>query len=125
MKKKKSGPSETEIQNSILSYIERRSDVWAWRNNNTPTYDPIRKCFRKMPKWTPKGVPDIIGIHKSGRIILLEVKTPTGKVSKDQKAFLDRARALGAITAVVRSPEDTEIVLDAAGIELPDEQNCL
>jgi len=105
---------ETEIQNSILQYLSRRTDVWCWRNNNTPTYDPIRKCFRKMPKWTPKGVPDIVGIHHTGRAVFMEVKTKTGKISKDQAAFLEKAKALGAIAGVVRSVEDAADLLALA-----------
>lgn len=40
--------------------------------------------FRKLPRGCKKGIPDIFIISK-GRTIAMEVKTPTGKQSKEQK----------------------------------------
>ena len=44
-------------------------------------------------------------------MLCLEVKSKTGRVSPDQKAFLDKMKEMGAITGVVRSWLDVVGVL--------------
>jgi hypothetical protein len=55
----------------------------------------------------PPGFSDIAG-HRAGdaRAFYLEVKTPTGRVSPQQLAFIAAMQKRGAIAAVVRSVED-------------------
>ena len=54
----------------------------------------------------PKGFSDLIAV-KEGRIYFLEVKTPTGKASKEQLNFLAVMRdRYGCVTAIVRSVDD-------------------
>jgi penicillin-binding protein-related factor A (putative recombinase) len=60
-----------------------------------------------------RGVADILGIW-NGRPLAIEVKTPTGKVSPHQKAFLDEWRKAGGIGFVARSWEDCVKELDKA-----------
>jgi len=57
------------------------------------------------PMSNPKGVSDIIGIYK-GRFLAIEVKTPKGKVTEAQRAFIDRVNKEGGIAFVARSVED-------------------
>lgn len=78
----------------------------------------------KLPHWKnwggpmgERGVPDIIGCIPGGKMLLIEVKTPTGVLSPEQGAFLDRFRAAGALAFVARSPEDVVAELAAAGYE--------
>jgi hypothetical protein len=75
--------------------------------NNTPIYDAGRKAFRAMPKYTPKGIADIIVVHV-GRPYFLEVKRPGAYQSADQKAFQESVERAGATYSVVRSIEDVE-----------------
>lgn len=58
------------------------------------------------------GSPDIIGIHE-GKFVAMEVKTGGGRVTKQQKRFLDTIERIGggAIAGVVRSLEDTDKLL--------------
>ena len=60
----------------------------------------------------PPGFSDIAG-HRAGdaRAFYLEVKTPTGRASPQQVAFIAAMRARGAIAAVVRSVEDAREIL--------------
>jgi hypothetical protein len=44
--------------------------------------------------------------HWSGRLTLLEVKTPKGKLTRDQLRELDRCHADGVPVAVVRTVSD-------------------
>ncbi len=54
-----------------------------------------------------KGGSDIIGIHKpTGKFIAIEVKTPTGRVSKEQTNFINAIRNAGGISGVARSAQD-------------------
>lgn len=67
---------------------------------------------------SPKGVPDIIGcLPPSGTMLLIEVKTPTGKVSPEQEEFLARYKAGGAVVMIARDPRDVLTVLRAYGFE--------
>lgn len=55
----------------------------------------------------PKGYSDLNGHRKSdGRAIYIEVKTKSGKVSDDQKNFIKKMKATGAIAGICRSVED-------------------
>ena len=63
-----------------------------------------------------KGIPDIIGVIPDlGQALFIEIKTPTGKVSDDQAAFLERYKAAGALAFVARSVEDVIKTLAGAG----------
>lgn len=79
---------EIEIQHTICEYLERKKHFFS-RINNTPIYDPKRKVFRKMPKWTLKGFPDIMVLW-NGFPVFLEIKNDKGRQSPEQKEFQRR-----------------------------------
>jgi len=54
-----------------------------------------------------KGVPDRIA-HFKGRVVYLEIKTPTGKLSEHQLAFQQQCLEDGIDYWVIRSIEDLE-----------------
>lgn len=56
------------------------------------------------------GMPDVLGQLPGGRLLAIEVKRPSGKVTDDQAAFIERANYGGALAFVARSVSD---VLDA------------
>lgn len=93
-----------EIQSAICEYLTLRRHFF-YRSNNTPVYDPTRKTFRSLPKYTPKGLPDITLI-KDGRYVGLEVKTPKGTVSEDQRALWNAIVLAGGEYHIVRSVDD-------------------
>ena len=63
----------------------------------------------------PNGFSDLCGVQKSdGRAVFIEVKTPRGRVSENQKNFLKQMQQYGAIAGVCRSETDAFILL---GIE--------
>lgn len=102
--------TESEIQNTICEYLERKGHFF-WRSNNTPVYDPKTKRYRRMPKYGRKGVPDIIVIW-NGYFVGLEVKKPKTATSsktyqdKDQKKFESECKEAGGEYYVVRSIEN-------------------
>ena len=62
-----------------------------------------------------KGSSDLIGILKpSGRLVSLEVKTESGRVSPEQELWLAMIRRFGGFAAVVRSVDDALAALDRA-----------
>ena len=52
------------------------------------------------------GCPDILGQLVDGRLLAIEVKSPSGTVSKDQAAFLQQATKHGALALVARSVDE-------------------
>ncbi len=68
---------EKDIQREICDYLFSKG-VFFWRSNNVPVFAMSGSGFRRfhsMPKYAPKGLPDIICLVK-GRFIGLEVKRP-------------------------------------------------
>lgn len=97
---------ESEAQRAICDYLALKG-YFFWRNNNVPIFDPTRKTFRAMPKYTMKGIPDII-IIKDSKFIGLEVKSDTGKLSPEQRKFGVDCTLHGGTYALVRSIDDVQ-----------------
>lgn len=104
---------EKEIQNSILDFLEHwiiktEKKGFFWTNNNIGVFDPIKKIYRKnQSRHSLKGVSDIIGIV-DGRFIAIEVKNRTGKLSPEQRQFINKINVSGGLAFVARSIEDVE-----------------
>lgn len=96
------GKAETEIQNAIRVAL---SEIGIVRRNNVGTFI------------TPYGAPIAIGVPgesdltlfcHGGRTIFIEVKTPTGRQSKQQKRFQAAVERLGFEYIIMRSVKDAE-----------------
>jgi hypothetical protein len=83
-----------------------------WINASTGIYDPSRGIFRanKSP-FQIKGVADILGMLSNGRFLAIEVKSKKGRLSPEQKIFLEEINAGGGIGILARSVEDVECAL--------------
>jgi hypothetical protein len=68
---------ESDIQRAICDYLALRK-VFFFRCNNQPIFDPARKTFRALPKYTMKGISDIIAL-KDGCAFFIEVKAEKGR----------------------------------------------
>jgi len=91
----------------------------AWRNN-------IAK-IKVRGRWINYGIPgpggsDLIGLHsmtiqphhvgkRVAVFMAIEVKSPTGKPSPDQLAFIDFLTAMGAIAGVARSADEALAII--------------
>lgn len=105
---------ESDIQSGIIDYLqilENQGKLFFQRTNNNPVYDPIGKKFRSLAKGQKKGFPDIL-VLKSGRCIGLEVKTSTGKQSKEQKEIQKHFEKQVFEYYVVRSIEDVKKIIE-------------
>lgn len=64
-----------------------------------------------------RGFSDLLVISE-GRVMFLEVKSPTGRLEPSQERFRDLVQAQGLPWALVRSPEDAVAALQDAGFRL-------
>jgi hypothetical protein len=103
---------ENQIELAICHFL-RISGHCFWKQPSRGYFDVKRKAFRRDSNpYVGRGVPDIIVIFH-GLFVGLEVKSPTGKQSDDQKEFERKITRAGGFYHVVRSVEDVQIVLNA------------
>jgi len=116
---------ETILQNKIIRAIGTRSDVRIWRSH--PGGATVQGRFIRF------GIPgqaDLTGIlpvvqvlvcpHCDGQLstpplgvrLEIEVKTESGRLSKDQQAFQGMVERFGGIYVVARSAEDVIRVIE-------------
>jgi penicillin-binding protein-related factor A (putative recombinase) len=99
--------TEKQIQDSIMRYLALnfRSTGFFWVNKTQGTFDPVKKVFRSGT--TYKGISDILGILY-GKFIAIEVKSATGRLRPEQKAFLEKINRMGGIAFEARSIDDVD-----------------
>jgi hypothetical protein len=95
-----------------------RGDVRLFRNN-------VGVCIRdgaRIPFGLAVGSPDLIGWRRTvitpdmvGQTVAvavgIEVKTQTGRVRPEQRAFLEHMQAFGALAGVARSVEEAASIV--------------
>lgn len=102
--------SEQDIKNEILEYLAHHQ-IFAWPNDSTGIYDPIKGVYRKkMSKYFIRGTSDILGIYQ-GKLLAIEVKSKTGRLSIEQQKFLRTIAQEGGIAIMARSVEEVEEAL--------------
>ena len=113
-KKKAKRVREKDIENLILKYLNILPSTFAFKVDNTGIYDEKSGSYRSR-KGSNKidGISDVLGVHH-GRFLAIEVKTKTGKTSKDQQLFLDRIKKEGGISGVARNIDDVRRILEEA-----------
>jgi hypothetical protein len=101
--------TESAIVASICAYLEARGHFF-YRHNQiaVPIFNEGgARAFRRFPKYSRRGVPDII-LVKDGTYIGIECKTERGKISDDQTLFAQDLVDAGGKYFIVRSIEDVE-----------------
>lgn len=93
---------EAEVLKACCDYLTLKGLFW-WRNNSGATAFG-EGSGRRFVRFGARGAPDILCLlpGSGGRLLCLEVKSPTGRLSPYQKAFLDQAGKAGALCLVVR-----------------------
>lgn len=97
---------ENDIQAQILDWLSYKKGIYFWRSNNLPVFEKDRGVYRRLPKYTPRGLPDIMVVGKGGKFIAIEVKAPKKYLSKDQKAVRDSIEEAGGTYILARSIDD-------------------
>ncbi len=87
-RKRDRGALEKDIQREICDWLFSEK-YFFWRSNNLPVFSMRNDGTvkpRALPKYTPKGLPDIILLYK-GKFVALEVKRPDAKLRPEQAEF--------------------------------------
>ncbi|GHU18689.1 hypothetical protein FACS189475_04580 [Betaproteobacteria bacterium] len=114
-------PREADIQSAILQALNVHPSVaWAERMNSGAgrLMYPGGKASQFIKFGFP-GCPDVLGQLRDGRLLAIEVKRPSGKVSPEQQVFIEKASKHGAVAFVARSVSDVWEALDGARFTFP------
>ena len=107
---------ETKIQRNIMKALSQAGHT-VWRNETGRfwTGKVIHKENSSVTLMNASMIPvglcvgssDLIGIQtKTGRFFGVEVKTKTGRASKEQSTFITHVLKMGGIAGIARSPEE-------------------
>lgn len=97
--------AEMGIQKQIVDYLRLNKITVHSCPNGAHFNNPITRILMKMIGLTP-GVADLQILLPEGIGIFVEVKTPTGKQSKDQKLWQAHVKSLGFSCLIWRSLYD-------------------
>jgi len=101
---------EGRIKAGCLQYLKKRG-FFAWNNPSGAT----RIAPDRWVHFGRKGSSDIIGCLPGGRFLAIEVKAPDGRLSPEQKEFLEKIRGLGGVALLVRGWRELDAGLREAG----------
>ncbi len=108
-------PSEHQIQAAILRYLAISPRVaWAERMNTGAIKIPAANGRDRFLRFGFPGCPDILGQLTDGRLLAIEVKSPTGRASEAQAAFLALVATHGGVAILARSIDDLTPYLETA-----------
>lgn len=93
---------ETKLQDAIRAELSKAGIV---RRNNVGTFLTING--NPINIGLP-GEADLTLFQKGGKTVFVEVKTPTGRQSKQQRTFQKRVEELGFKYKIVRSLDDAK-----------------
>ena len=105
-KAKKPVVKEAEILASVLKALKLYPNVFFFTRMNSGAYAVGEGKARRYVRFGFPGCPDIIGMMRGGRMLCIEVKSPTGKLSAVQERFLIRIRQNGGVAFVARSVDE-------------------
>lgn len=106
---------ETKLQNAIMLALSNAgctvwrvetSGVWVGRKIHSDGDTVTLANARMFLSGLCKGGSDIIGIDPIGRFLAVEVKTETGRPTKEQLNFINAVKAAGGIAGIARSPRE-------------------
>lgn len=99
---------EHRIQNEIRLALADSCILFRMNVGTGYTHDG-----RYFSTGVPKGFSDLFGFRKSdGRAVFIEVKTPKGKPTDQQKQFLSAMQKAGAIAGICRSAEEARKLIE-------------
>ena len=106
---------ERVVQTQIIHWLQIRQrqgvNCMFWRQPTMGAYyAKERKFLAPMGAGTRKGIADILGIWE-GQPLAIEVKSKYGRLTKEQKEFLEEWSARGGISIVARCVDDVEKAL--------------
>lgn len=115
----RNSPLEKDIQKVLCEWLELNK-FFFWRSNNIPVFgmnNGGKRTFRSLPKYTPRGLPDLICIVK-GKFIAIEVKRPGAKLRPEQADFGVRCVENGGIYWCITDLADLRSKIMSIALEL-------
>lgn len=112
--------SETLVHEAVvtlLRFTAHPATIWYHAANGEARSPRTGAKLKRMG--VRRGVADICLVLPDGRAGFLEIKTDSGRLSPDQKAFRDDCERSGARYAVVRSVDEAEQILRSWGALRP------
>jgi hypothetical protein len=101
---------ESQVLNGCLHYLQARG-IYHWRNNT----GAVRIGPGRFMRFGKVGSSDILGVLPGGRLLCVECKAKTGRLSPEQKDFLETVRGLGCVAVVVRDWRELDTALRNEG----------
>jgi hypothetical protein len=102
---------EGEVLTACLSFLEGHG-IFAWRNS----VGAVQMRPGKWYRFGLKGSSDILGILPGGRLLAVETKAKKGRLSPDQRDFLEAIKARGGVSVMARSVDELAAALITAGV---------
>jgi hypothetical protein len=102
---------ETPLMKAIRAALAALPGVTVWRNS--VGFDPNARVRYGLGV----GSADLVGfVQVDGRAVFLgvECKTDTGRLSKEQRIWLDLVKRHGGIAGVARTPEEAVALIEEA-----------
>jgi VRR-NUC domain len=107
-------PSEAQTQAAILRYLAIAPRVaWAQRMNSGAIKIPVPGGKDRFVRYGFPGCPDILGMFTDGRLLAIEVKSPTGRPTPEQAAFLAKVAENGGVAVLAKSVDDVIAAINA------------
>lgn len=109
--KRQQAHPERDTLNAIMAMLRLHPKV-AWRVRlNSGGFTDGRGQFVRFGF---TGCPDIWGQMKAtGKLLCIEVKSPTGSATDEQLAFLERVRSAGGHAGIARSVDEALAIVNA------------
>jgi len=104
--------SEKALQNDILRAFGTLPTVRLWRQNCG-----VARVGTRVIRFGIPGQADLTGILPDGRRLEIEVKSPTGRQTPQQRGFQAMIEKFNGIYILARSTNDVRQRLTALGIE--------
>jgi hypothetical protein len=101
---------ENRVKAEVLKYLKLRR-IKAWSNPS----GAVQIRPGKFMSFGLKGSSDILGCLPGGRFFAIEVKAERGRLSPEQRQFLEDIGRLGGLAVVAKSCRDIEAALIKAG----------
>lgn len=105
--------NEKPIQNDILRVFGTLPTLRLWRANVGAA-----RFGRRAVRFGIPGQADLTGILPDGRRLEIEVKSPTGEQTTEQRRFQKMIERFRGVYVLARSVEDVRRQLVAAGVRL-------
>lgn len=116
--------TESELQNAVRLALGRHPSVRLYRNEvgQARHEDPVSGRTRVVRYGLCPGSSDLIGWRRVlitpehvgsqiAQFVAIELKAATGRVSTEQRQFIDLVNRWGGVAGVARSVEDAEALI--------------